>query len=807
MKKLIVKNIIVCAFVFACASLAYAQNAASITGRVIDAQGAVVPHASVTLYERVRPTERLSTVTSERGEYRFERLAAGEYILETEATGFARAAARVLRIEATMKPVIDVTLEVAGVREQVVVTASSTAQPIDEVSKAVTVVGRKEIDERDEFAVTEALRTVPGLRVQQLGGPGRLTSIKTRGLRNQDTAVLIDGLRFRDAAAITGDATSFLSDLVVTNLDRVEVLRGSGSSLYGTNAIGGVVNLVTDEGGGPAHGSLFAEGGSLGFFRGRAQIAGGANADRFVYSVGVTHLNVARGIDRQDAARNTSGQGRVLFRFSPTTTLSGRIYTGDSFVQLNSSPDIIGNLPLTGVVTAVPLSNSDLRRFVTGTPPDQLNTGAATFIPDANDPDNSQADRFFSGAVIFAQRPTEAFGYSISYQGLTTRRVNRNGPAGFGAFAQPFGGGTSRDDFDGRIQTINGRTDFRLGKYNFINAGYEFENERFINRSFASDPADSSTINTVQRSNTFFAQDQLRLMDNRLQLAAGFRAQLFSLGSPSFSPAMSSPYVGINLQAPPTSYTGDGSIAYLVRSTNTKLRAHIGNGYRAPSLFERFGTSFGTALGDPRLRPERTIAFDAGIDQALFNNRVRASATYFYTRLQEVVGFGDVGANDPFNRFFGGYLNIRGGLARGVELSATTAPTRTLDLFTAYTYTNSDQRAPQIAGILSTFAIPDHQFSLVATQRFRNRFLVNFDFVASSNYLAPIFSSQTFASRVYRFNGIVKADLGASYTLPLTERRSLRFFGKVENLFDRDNFENGFRTQGRTGLGGAQFSF
>lgn len=66
-------------------------------------------------------------------------------------------------------------------------------------------------------------------------------------------AVLIDGQRFRDAAAPQGDASGFLEDLIVTDVSRVEVLRGSGSSLYGTNAIGGVINLVTDEGGGPFH--------------------------------------------------------------------------------------------------------------------------------------------------------------------------------------------------------------------------------------------------------------------------------------------------------------------------------------------------------------------------------------------------------------------------------------------------------------------------------------------------------------------------------------------------------------------------
>lgn len=783
----------------------FAQNnagGAQINVRVTDPQGAILPNAKVTLYTRDNRI-RVNSLTDSAGTSHFERLAPDEYLIEAQATGFARAATQVLRLERNGSAAIDISLPLAGVSEQVVVTAQATAQPVDEVSKAVSVVDSREIEQRDESTVTDALRTVPGLRIQQLGGPGRLVSIKARGLRNQDTAVLIDGLRFRDAT--TGDATSFLSDFVVTNLDRVEVLRGSGSSLYGTNAIGGVVNIVTDEGGGPTHGNFLAEGGGLGLFRGRAQIAGGTS--RVAYSAGATHLNVTRGIDRDDAARNTSGQGRVMLRLTPTMTLSSRVYAGTSFVQLNNSPDVIGALPATGIVDARPLSRAELRRYETGVPTAQLVLGDATFIPDANDPDASAASRFFSGAIVFGHRPREAFGYTISYQGLATRRVNSNGPAGVGF--QPFGGSTRTQD-DGQIQTLNARTDFRLGKYNLINAGYEFERATFFNRSTSSNAADNSSTDVVERSNTFFVQDQLRFLEDRLQLSAAFRAQFFSLNAPRFKPTAGAPYAGIAFGSPGSAYTGDGSIAYLFRTTHTKVRAHIGNGYRAPSLFERFGTSFFggffSPLGDPRLRPERSIAFDAGIDQSLLDNRLRLSATYFYTRLQEVIGFDFSGKinpqTDPFGRFFG-YLNTGGGLARGLELSATASPNRMLDVFVSYTYTNSDQQTPQVSGsgVISSLVIPDHQFAAIVTQRIGRRAFINFDLTATSDYLAPVFPL------VYRFKNLVKADLGASYEFPLAEQRRLRLFGYIDNLFNRDNFESGFQTPGRTGRAGAAFNF
>jgi vitamin B12 transporter len=780
------------------------QNAdsAEVTVRVIDPQRASVANAEVALYTRDGRI-RVSCMTDGTGACIFKELSAGEYLVEAEAKGFARAARHVLRVARQSKPAVEISLSLAGVSEQVVVTAQGTAQSVDEVSKSVSVVDAREIDERDESVITDALRTVPGLRIQQLGGPGRVVSIKARGLRNQDTAVLIDGLRFRDAT--TGDATSFLSDFLVTNVDRLEVLRGSGSSLYGTNAIGGVINIVTDEGGGPTHGNVLLEGGGLGLFRGRAQLAGGAS--RFTYSGGLTHLNVYRGIDGDDATRNTAGQGRAILRLSATTTLSGRIYAGTSFVQLNNNPATVGALPPNGIIDARPLPLSELRRFEAGVPSTQLQLNGATFIPDANDPDAAAASRFFNGAVTFAQRPVETFGYSISYQGLATRRLNSNGPVGVGF--QPFGGSTHTRD-DGRIHTLNGRTDFRLGKHNFFNAGYEFEEVSFFNHSLGTVPSDDVSTDVSERSHSLFVQDQLRFLDDRLQMSAAFRAQFFSLGNPTFTPTAGAPYGGIVIASPSAAYTGDGSIAYLFQGTQTKLRAHIGNGYRAPSLFERFGTTFFggffSPLGDPRLRPERSIAFDAGVDQSLADNRLRLSATWFYTRLQEVIGFDFSGLinqqTDPFGRFIG-FLNTGGGLARGLELSATASPNRMLDVFVSYTYTNSDQKTPQVggSGIISSLVIPDHQFTAVVTHRIGRRAFVNFDLTATSHYLAPVFP------RVYRFRPLIKADVGAGYDFPMSDRRRLRLFGYLDNLFDRQNFESGFQTPGRTARGGASFSF
>jgi vitamin B12 transporter len=788
-----------------CAGEAWGQT---VAGAIRDSQGAALPAAVVTLTARDNTTQA-TVLADTSGRYRFDRVSPGAYLIEANAAGFERSSAQPLTVEKA-DVTLDMELRVAAVETKVVVTASGTAQTTDELAKAVTVVDGQAIDLRDESSVTDALRYVPGLRVQQLGGPGGLATIKTRGLRNQDTAVLVDGFRLRDASVIQGDASGLLQDLMVTDLDRIEVMRGSGSSIYGTNATGGVINIISGQGGGPTRGSLLAEGGTLGLFRGRAGVAGSFDGGRVNYSAGLAHLNVWSGIDGDHPDRTSSLQGSLDYNASRSTRIFGRVFVADSLSRVDSSPGSVGTLPASGIVDAVPLSTAELHRYENGTPISALNLGGATFIPDANNPDDTRAARTFAGAVRLSSHVSDSLGFTASYQGLVTRRHFGDGPAGVGF--QP--AGTSLTFYDSDIHTANARVDWRAGKYQWIDAGYEFEYEKYGNHARLPNPAADYVVDVNQTSHALFLQDQLHLLGDRLQIAGSYRAQFFSLRQPLLQPVPSAPYAGTNFPSPPTAQTGDGSAAYFFRRTGTKIRAHVGKGYRAPSLYERFGTFYGTfgysAYGDPRLAPEHLVAVDGGIDQSLWNGRAALSATYFYTRIQQAITFDSSGAinpaTDPFGRF-GGYRNTQGGLARGVELTASLAPARGLNVVGAYTYTNARERTPLLGVTIQSYVIPAHQFSLLATQRITSRLTIVFDLLVSSNYLTPMFNPVTFASRVYRFPGIGNAELGGSYRIPVSEHQALRFFAKVSNLANQTYFENGYRTPGATGNGGLQFEF
>ena len=210
-------------------------------------------------------------------------------------------------------------------------------QRVDEVSKAVSVVDSQEIEARRQLTLSETLRGIPGLRVQQQGSPGELSTLRLRGQRNFDTAILLDGLRVRDASDINGSAASLISDLVTPSLDRIEILRGSGSSIYGTNAIGGVINLVPDDGLWSAEFEIGWDGGGLATYREQARGSGGIG-QRAGFTFGLNRIDVRRGVDGQDEYGNSGGAGKFVFNATPSITISANFYTTISNARTNDSP-------------------------------------------------------------------------------------------------------------------------------------------------------------------------------------------------------------------------------------------------------------------------------------------------------------------------------------------------------------------------------------------------------------------------------------------------------------------------------------
>ena len=178
--------------------------------------------------------------------------------------------------------------EVAQVLPDVVVTATRVPTPASEVASSVTVITHDEIERREGRTLTDVLQDVPGLNLVQNGGPGGTTSVFMRGANPNGVKVLIDGIDVSDPSSNSG--TFNFEHLLTDDIDRVEVLRGPQSGLYGANTIGGVINVITKKGTGPAQLRGMIEGGSRGTFNQEGGVSGATG--RFNYDFDVAHVHV-----------------------------------------------------------------------------------------------------------------------------------------------------------------------------------------------------------------------------------------------------------------------------------------------------------------------------------------------------------------------------------------------------------------------------------------------------------------------------------------------------------------------------------
>ncbi len=236
---------------------------------------------------------------------------------------------------------------------ELVVTATRTPTPKSQVASSLTVIDQAEIERRQLRSLPDALRNVPGLSVVQSGGAGGETSVFVRGANSDHVLVLIDGVEANDPSLPSGFD---FGQILLDDVERIEVLRGPQSSLYGSDAIGGVINIITRKPDGPAHSTARLEGGSFGTFDQTAGTSGKAGA--VGYSLALAHF---RSDDTPvtpnellppsehaigDAYDNTSASGRLDAQLTPTFELgltaryarSILRFTGDDFSLFPSVP-------------------------------------------------------------------------------------------------------------------------------------------------------------------------------------------------------------------------------------------------------------------------------------------------------------------------------------------------------------------------------------------------------------------------------------------------------------------------------------
>jgi len=227
--------------------------------------------------------------------------------------------------------------------ETVVVTATKSPQPIEVTGSSISIVTAADLRNVQTIAVDDALETTPGLTVVRNGGPGQPASIGLRGALAGQTLVLIDGIRINDPSVTDGEA--LMADVLANAIDRIEVLRGPQSTLYGSDAIGGVVDIITERGGANAFTpSAEAEGGSFDTYH--LNLAARGTVDRVDYGAAMNlfHTNGISAADARDGNPETDGYGNfgaagnVRWHVSDSVSLDLRSYYTDARVDFDGYP-------------------------------------------------------------------------------------------------------------------------------------------------------------------------------------------------------------------------------------------------------------------------------------------------------------------------------------------------------------------------------------------------------------------------------------------------------------------------------------
>jgi vitamin B12 transporter len=228
---------------------------------------------------------------------------------------------------------------VAQDADDIVVTAAGVPQDAGQVGQAVTVIDRATIEQRQTVAIADLLATTPGVTMSRSGGLGTLTSVNVRGAEGGQTLVLIDGVRVNDPSSAAG-AFDF-ANLLAGSVERVEVLRGPNAVAWGSQAIGGVVNVVTEQPSAGFKAHAQAEGGSFGTALGSGGIAGGNDRINGALTAGWISTDGISAYDKgkeRDGYDQVGGTGRLNVALAPGIGLDLRGYYAHSRVDLDGYP-------------------------------------------------------------------------------------------------------------------------------------------------------------------------------------------------------------------------------------------------------------------------------------------------------------------------------------------------------------------------------------------------------------------------------------------------------------------------------------
>jgi vitamin B12 transporter len=627
---------------------------------------------------------------------------------------------------------------------EVFISATKTETPVKHVTSAVEIISGEQMQQRKMKTVVEALRLAQGLAVFQSGGPGTLAQVRMRGGTPQQTLVLIDGAIVNSAT----DGTYNFANLTTDNIERIEILRGSQGMMWGSDAMGGVVNIITKRGRETPNISAFAEYGSFATIREGASVTGkkgpvdvAATLSRWDTS-NFSAINYRRGAAERDGFHNWQGSTKLGVDLPKDGRLEFNFRWMDGITNLDGT----AFNPVTSDFDPADVLGAKTQRK------QHVYTGSY-FQPITN---------WWSQRLTLA-RATDSFSTS---SGTVERNVVT------GVEAAPFPLSSEIDTISNRLEWQH---DFQIAKPLAVTAGYQFREQMGENLDTLT--GTTTLPRKIISSNAGFAEAKLNLWD-RLFGTAGIRQDEY------------------NVFGSATTYRATGG--YLHKETGTKLRGSYGTGFRAPTINDLFFPGF----GNPNLQPEKSKGLDVALDQSLFEDRVSLSVGYFWTRYQNLIlSVFDPGGVCSFSLFGFCAANIGQARAEGVEASAKIKLVRdrpwikSLDVQFQYTHTSTENQTNNAGTRLPQW--PLNQWSAILSYQPVEALRANLE----GRFVGQRFNdtqNEDSLPHFYVWN--------ASFTYDVT--KTVQIYGRADNLFNRKYEEVlFFGTPIRSVFGGVRVNF
>ncbi|HEY9198162.1 MAG TPA: TonB-dependent receptor [Gammaproteobacteria bacterium] len=472
--------------------------------------------------------------------------------------------------------------------QEIIVTATRVATPAERIGSSVTVITARDIERRQYRSVSDALQSVPSLGVVHSGGGiGKLTNVFSRGSETNHTLLLLDGIELNDPS--NTDGLIDLSHIYIKDVERIEIVTGPQSTLYGSDAIGAVIQIFTKQGGTESATDLEAEIGSFDTFNQYASTRGGAGD--FTYSANLQHTD-------------TDGVSALSNRFrQPNGVLDD-----DGHENYNAS------LRLGYAASEMLRFDLSTRYLNTENDLDLNNSFAADDSDSAGD-----ADQWFLG---FNTHLTSLDGRLEQRLGMTYSAIDRKDWDDPDA-SNP--GDYSREHNRGWKRKFDLQNDYYGFDAHVLTLGLETEQD-VVRSALDSTSLWGSYTSATQadvRNNAVYLQDQFQITD-ALSSTLGVR---------------SDDHDNFDRET-----TWRAALAYRLSATDTRLRGSYGTGFKAPTANQLFGqsvSSFGVFTGNPDLDPETSEGWEIGADQPLAGEKLRTGVTYYRNRITDLIVFTD----------------------------------------------------------------------------------------------------------------------------------------------------------------------